>query len=526
MADEQNKQQLRSDQAPGHAGASAASDPLAELARLIGQSDPFAEFARENKRSAPPTQEAPPVQAPPAGESPLPQASPVSAPSVQAGAAADAAADFIPPPVARRPAPPPKPLPIPNFERQPVAANFARPGEGATSFERPPFNPPPRAAATDFDAARASGIAEAPEEIAAHPDDSYHQDEAPAGAEADVYDDVPPRRRVGIMAVAAVLALALIGTAGAFGYRAMFGKSGSSGPPPVIKAETTPSKIVPSAAKTDAQQAKLSYDRVGDQSAGEKMVSREEKPVAITTKPDVMPASPSEPARTASLQPGLANGVVAGEPKKVHTIVIHPDDLAASKPAPEGAPETAATPPAAAAPAEPEAPAAATAPSPAVTATSATVPEPPPPPPQHRTVSRSLAPVQHTAQVATAAPNAPLSLNPNAPAPRNVAPAARTMAAVPPARTAARTTSTGGHSYAVQLSSQRSEADAQAAFQKMKAKYPSQLGSREVLIRKVDLGARGTYYRAMVGPFGNPGEAGKLCSSLKAAGGKCFVQKI
>ena len=49
---------------------------------------------------------------------------------------------------------------------------------------------------------------------------------------------------MGVLAIAAVFALAVIGTAGAFGYRALFG-SLRSGPPPVIKADTKPSKIVP-----------------------------------------------------------------------------------------------------------------------------------------------------------------------------------------------------------------------------------------------------------------------------------------
>jgi len=77
----------------------------------------------------------------------------------------------------------------------------------------------------------------------------------------------------------------------------------------------------------------------------------------------------------------------------------------------------------------------------------------------------------------------------------------------------------------VQVSSQRSEAEAQAAFRDLQAKYPSQLGSRQAVIHKVDLGAKGTYYRAMIGPFANSSEAGELCSSLKAAGGQCLVQR-
>jgi hypothetical protein len=57
------------------------------------------------------------------------------------------------------------------------------------------------------------------------------------------------------------------------------------------------------------------------------------------------------------------------------------------------------------------------------------------------------------------------------------------------------------------------------------AKYPNQLGGRQPLIHKVDLGAKGTYYRTMVGPFANASEAGELCSSLKAAGGQCLIQR-
>ncbi len=53
----------------------------------------------------------------------------------------------------------------------------------------------------------------------------------------------------------------------------------------------------------------------------------------------------------------------------------------------------------------------------------------------------------------------------------------------------------------MQVSSQRSEAEAQAAFKSMQAKYPSQLGGRSPMIHRVDLGAKGIYFRAMVGPF-------------------------
>lgn len=79
--------------------------------------------------------------------------------------------------------------------------------------------------------------------------------------------------------------------------------------------------------------------------------------------------------------------------------------------------------------------------------------------------------------------------------------------------------------YAVQVSSQRSEADAQAAFRALQAKYPNQLGNRHAMFRRADLGAKGVYYRALVGPFASAEQAASLCSSLKAAGGSCLIQR-
>jgi hypothetical protein len=128
---------------------------------------------------------------------------------------------------------------------------------------------------------------------------------------------------------------------------------------------------------------------------------------------------------------------------------------------------------------------------------------------------------------AAASGNAPLSLNPNA-APSRAAPAqapaapARTASVAPQASAPA---SAGGAGSYVQVSSQRSEGEAQAAFRSLQGKFPDQLGGRQPYIHKVDLGAKGTYYRAMVGPFANAGEASQLCSSLKAAGGQCLVQR-
>jgi hypothetical protein len=77
----------------------------------------------------------------------------------------------------------------------------------------------------------------------------------------------------------------------------------------------------------------------------------------------------------------------------------------------------------------------------------------------------------------------------------------------------------------VQLSAQRSEADAQASFRTIQTKYSSVLNGQQPLIRRKDQGDRGVFYAAQVGPFGAKSDADQLCEALKSAGGSCFVQK-
>ena len=79
--------------------------------------------------------------------------------------------------------------------------------------------------------------------------------------------------------------------------------------------------------------------------------------------------------------------------------------------------------------------------------------------------------------------------------------------------------------YLVQVSSQKNEADAQASYRALQSKFPSVLGSRSPVIKRADLGDKGVYYRAMVGPFGTPEEAAQFCGNLKTAGGQCVVQR-
>ena len=466
MADDQNQRPYRPNEPRAAAPrSSSGNDPLAELARLIGQNDPFAEFDRASARR--------PAEAAP------------NAPAAEPRAAA--------------PAPEAPPFQVPNYGRQafgsaPLTANsdLYRTGQDEPAF------------ATTQPGYRDDGYDPAPAEHAAE--------------QQEFYDDAPPsRRRMGVLVMAGIFALAVVGTAGAFGYRAIFGSSSSSVPPPVIKADTTPSKVMASAGK-DAQSGKQITDRVNDRPGGttEKLVSREEQPVEVKDRPAAVFPPPQDSA-TPSNAPVLGSGVVGSEPKRVRTIAIHPDQQAAA----EAAPVSQQPPMPASAPAR-----TATVPPPRVANNPPPAAESDPAPvPPSRPAATRVAPPTRQVAAAPADSNAPLSLSPDAPsrsAPARAAAAPARTAAIAPTEAAP---SSNGGGYAVQVSSQRSEADAQSAFRSLQGKYPGQLGGKEPLIHKVDLGAKGVYYRAMVGPFGSGSEASALCTALKAAGGQCIVQK-
>jgi hypothetical protein len=93
----------------------------------------------------------------------------------------------------------------------------------------------------------------------------------------------------------------------------------------------------------------------------------------------------------------------------------------------------------------------------------------------------------------------------------------------PPA--AATTTTADGGGYVVQISSRKSDAEAQASIRALQAEYPHLLNGQQPTVRRADFGATGVFYRAVIGPFASSSEANSLCNGLKAAGGQCIVQK-
>jgi cell division septation protein DedD len=77
--------------------------------------------------------------------------------------------------------------------------------------------------------------------------------------------------------------------------------------------------------------------------------------------------------------------------------------------------------------------------------------------------------------------------------------------------------------FGVQIAARRSEAEARAAIDVMRAKFPSLLGHEWATINRVSL-PQGLFYRVLVGPLGSAQQAAQLCSSLKAQGAECFIR--
>jgi len=80
-----------------------------------------------------------------------------------------------------------------------------------------------------------------------------------------------------------------------------------------------------------------------------------------------------------------------------------------------------------------------------------------------------------------------------------------------------------GGKYAVQIGARRSEAEARALIDEMRAKHPLLLGRQWAEIHRVDL-PQGPTYRVMVGPLATSQQANQLCNGLKAQGAECFLR--
>jgi SPOR domain len=349
-----------------------------------------------------------------------------------------------------------------------------------------------------------------------------HSDDHAQGDE--YYEDPNTGRRRGFVFIAAVFGLAVLGT-GVFAYRAMFGAPMLPTLPPIIKAEGGPNKIIPSHANSRANNSRQP-DAGNGAGSGEQLVSREERPVemqaTVNTAPRPVSTVPVFPDPRLPGSPGAVSFPAA--PAPATNLASSPQSATMTRGDLPTA--TASVPPAMGAS---QRPAAATAqPGPASTPAMPAVSAPK----KNHTISSRDSP--------DAKPTDALSIVPSSSEGPAAAPRPRTapvelegthvLMPVPPnkpsaSETASAAPATSGGGYAVQVSSHRTEQEAQSSFRALQAKYPNLLGGREPIIRRADLGAKGIYYRAMVGPFDSADQATDLCTNLKASGGSCLVQK-
>lgn len=501
-------------QASQNAPAPRSADPLAELARIVGQDDPFKSLLS----SEPPAQRR-----------------------------LDSDALFNEP--AERFPPPPPPL-RGSYEDLPPAETRIDPSfeqflaeESQRAMPAPGAFPPPP-----------------PKDDRLYDPGDYDAKDYPAAAGFE--DDYPPseevaprKSRKSLFIVGSILGVAAVGITGALTLGG--GNLGrSTGEPPVVKADAGPNKVAPQSpgGLEIPNQNKQIYERTqGD--ANSKVVNREEQPIDVRQAARVVLAPPGQAGVNANPNPPPPVAGL-GEPRRVRTVSVRPDgsivgeEPAAPPPAPvrvASAPPVVGAPPVAAAPPVPaptaprptavsppppvaaQTPATPAVPNPAASVPSVpTVTNPPPaqvtapamPPPRPRdprpaattaTTSPSPAEAATTASTPEKQQQRLAAVAPTAPGP---APAAT------PAPAPAATTSGGG--FAVQLAVRPSEREAREAFDQFARRY-SELGGLQPIIRRAEVNGS-TIYRVRVGPLGRE-DAVSLCERLKASGGQCFVAR-
>jgi hypothetical protein len=463
--DEIERQLAQAHAAPAHA-APSRSDPLAELARIVGQDDPFQSLLGDKSR---------PHGSEPAGLDDL----------------------FV--------------------VRDEAGKMGARPQQGyglrgpveaeAPAVSRSSYAEPSQSHRNYHDSA-----ATQPHSYDPAYDQDYYQEEKAAGSLVYAPQDEDGHRaakagaRRGMMAVGALAGAVLLGLGGAY----LYGDGSSvlsAGEAPLITANNGPTKIQPQTpgGVEIPNQNKQIYERAAHETQT-KVVDREEQPVDVRQATRVQNAS-AEATGTTLRTPASTGGLNLGEPRRVRTVSIRPDggvvgsesgrQALAPTAAPQQAPQNAPVPsavnqsqgaaPQRAAPATPAMATPKATPSPAAPAGGAS--------PQASATPTSQPATQRVASAQ------PITVPPSAPAPAEVA-------------------STGG--FAVQLAVSASEGEARSAFQKLQQKY-ADLGGQPAIIRKAEVNGS-TVFRVRVGPMSRD-DASSLCSKLQGQGGQCFVAK-
>ncbi|NEU11318.1 SPOR domain-containing protein [Methylobacterium sp. BTF04] len=329
-----------------------------------------------------------------------------------------------------------------------------------------------------------------------------------------------PRHRSRLVSVGAGLGVLAVCVTGALTWRGLHGSHGSSGGVPTILADTAPLKIAPQ--KSDGveipDQNKQIYDRTA-KDGQIRIVNREEQPLDVAQAARAAGRTTGEggatPGSASGATPGAApqqQGTLTeslGEPRRVRTVSVKPDTPV---PAPQRETVAEATSPPSVIPTM-TLPGAGTDGS----ATTASL--------RQRAGRMPPSTPASMAEAPAAEPTIPAPApTPRVKAPQRVAAVTpeATSALPAPVATRASAAAAPAGSFSVQLGVRTSEGEAQAAFKQMQGKY-SQLSGQSALIRQAEVNGK-TIYRVRVGPLGKD-KATSLCTELQGAGGQCFVAK-
>jgi len=247
-------------------------------------------------------------------------------------------------------------------------------------------------------------------------------------------------------------------------------KRGASGAPPLIRADQSPAKVAPDnpGGMQVPNQDKQIFERLGGNSQTqngqvERLLPPPERPLERS------PANPSGGTAAAGNASVAANAAPAGSSAPTAGPAVTVQNRPAPQPVPNQAP-----------------------------------------------AGKAQQPTQQPAPAA--APPRAASAQPLAP------PTAQQTQASPQARTATpATTASAGGNAKVQLASLPEQAQAQATWSQLQRKFPNELDSLTPSFERVDLGARGTYYRVQAGPLRDRAAAQALCEKLSAAKQGCLV---
>lgn len=471
------------------------NDPLAELARIVGQEDPFQSILAQPIAPQRGNRQPDPYAAP---HQPVYEAAPPPARSPEVDALAEllrseplqrAGADM--------------------FDRNPAATNpnypsYSRQAHEIEQFQALPedldqYAPPPEAAYSQVEHAPQQGGYDNYNPSYNDPKLGYSPDYTNFDED---YDRSVPKSRKKLFMYGGVAAACLLIGVTAYGFMRT-GGIGGSGEVPLVTASTEPTKVPPEVpgGKEFPDQNKQIYERHNIEGKTQ-IVNREEQPVDV-----------QQAARGIS---GSSARNDYGEPRKIRTVAVGPDGAVLGGDASRSAPPKPSPEPAAVRPvsngASPHTQAVQSTPAVPTETPSATTT---PPEPVEQSVAAPAPPRRPASLAATTSDTAAATTAPQRTAAAQPASAAQAQPAAAPAG--------AGGGFVVQFGVSGTEAEGVAKFRRLQNQHPDLMGDVGGSVRPAEVNGK-TIFRVRSAPMSKEA-SDTLCSKLKAAGADCYVAR-